>query len=329
VKTLVLTQPGQFDRTDSEAPGDPGVGQALIRIHRVGICGTDLHAFRGRQPFFDYPRILGHELGAEVLAMGDDVRGLQIGDLVAVEPYLNCATCLPCSRGRVNCCESLQVLGVHTDGGMREEILVPAHKLHRSASLQLEQLALVETLGIGAHAVDRAQLQEDEIVLVVGAGPIGLAVAQFATIAGAQVHVLEPNEKRRNFAHDLFQLAGSYAPGDDAPPATCVFDATGNRAAMEAAFDLPAASGRLVLVGFQLDKISFANPDFHRRELTIMSSRNSTPADFTRIIGLMESGQIDTAPWITHRAEYDNLIESFPSWLEPETDVVKAMLELT
>jgi 2-desacetyl-2-hydroxyethyl bacteriochlorophyllide A dehydrogenase len=166
-------------------------------------------------------------------------------------------------------------------------------------------------------------------VLVVGAGPIGLAVTQFATIAGAQVHVLEPNEKRRSFANDLFQLAGAHAPGDDTPPATCVFDATGNRAAMEAAFDLPAASGRLVLVGFQLESISFANPDFHRRELTVMSSRNSTPAEFTRIIELMESGRIDTAPWITHRAGYDDLIESFPSWLEPETGVVKAMLELT
>ena len=220
-------------------------------------------------------------------------------------------------------------MGVHTDGGMRERIIVPARKLHPSRTLELEQLALVETLGIGAHAVERAQLEEGETVLVVGAGPIGLATLQFAALAGACVHVLEPNETRRDFARHHFDVAGCHVPGEETPPATCVFDATGNRAAMEAAFDLPAPSGRIVFVGFQPQRVSFANPDFHRRELTVVSSRNSTPAEFTRVIGLLESGQIDTTPWITHRAGYDDVVETFPSWLEPETGVVKAMLELT
>ena len=329
MKTLVLTKPGQFARTETDRPANPGPGDCLIRIHRVGICGTDLHAFHGRQPFFEYPRILGHELGAEVVALGEGVDGVGIGDHVAVEPYLDCGSCLPCQRGRPNCCAALQVLGVHTDGGMREHIVVPARKLHRSGQLALEQLALVETLGIGAHAVERAQLQKAETVLVVGAGPIGLATLQFATLAGAQVHVLEPDDNRRVFARDHFDVAGCHRPGEDVPAATCVFDATGNRAAMEAAFDLPAPSGRLVFVGFQLEPLSFANPDFHRRELTLLSSRNSTAAEFTRIIELMESGQIDTTPWITHRAGYDDIVETFPSWLVPETGVVKAMLALT
>ncbi len=329
MKTLVLTEPGRFDRTDTDAPGEPGPGDALLRIHRVGICGTDLHAFRGRQPFFEYPRILGHELGAEVIAIGPGVDRVAVGDSVAVEPYLHCGTCLPCRRGRPNCCEALQVLGVHTDGGMREYIILPAGKLHRSDRLELEQLALVETLGIGAHAVERAQLEDGETVLVVGAGPIGLVTLQFAVLAGARVHVLESDENRRAFARDHFDVAGCLAPGDETPRATCVFDATGSRAAMEAAFDLPAPSGRLVFVGFQLEPVSFANPDFHRRELTLLSSRNSAPAEFTRIISLMEAGRIDTAPWITHRASYDDVVETFPSWLEPETGVVKAMLELT
>ncbi len=337
MKTLVLTEPGRFDRIETDGPGAPGAGETIIRIHRVGICGTDLHAFRGRQPFFSYPRILGHELGAEVVAVGDGVDQVQVGDHVAVEPYLDCGTCLPCRRGRPNCCESLKVLGVHVDGGMRELISVPAHKLHRSDTLTLEQLALVETLGIGAHAVERAGLQAAETVLVVGAGPIGLATLQFAALAGARVHVLEPNDMRRAFARDHFDVAGCHTPTDDvqdlwrnmgdAP--TCVFDATGSQTAMEAAFDLPAPSGRLVFVGFQLQRLSFANPDFHRRELTLMSSRNSTAAEFTRIVSLMEAGRIDTMPWITHRAAFDDVVETFPSWLVPETGVVKAMLELT
>lgn len=336
VKTLILTEPGRFDRAETTPPSTPGTGEVLLRIHRVGICGTDLHAFRGRQPFFEYPRILGHELGAEVEAVGADVTGVRAGDHVAVEPYLDCGACLPCRRGRPNCCESLQVLGVHTDGGMRERIIVPANKVHASSTLALEQLALVETLGIGAHAVQRAQVQPGEVVLVVGAGPIGLATTQFSALAGAHVHVVEPNEMRRAFAAEAFDVAGSHAPVADASDLwttmgdapTCVFDATGHRGAMEAAFDWPAPSGRLVLVGFQLEPISFANPDFHRRELTLLASRNSTAAEFTGIISLMESGQIDTTPWITHRAGYDDVVETFPTWLEPETGVVKAMLEL-
>lgn len=339
MNTLVLTEPGRFTRTQTEQPGAPGAGDALVRIHRVGICGTDLHAFRGRQPFFEYPRILGHELGAEVIALGDGVDSVAVGDHVAVEPYLNCNECLPCTRQRPNCCENLRVLGVHTDGGMRELITVPAHKLHASATLKLEQLALVETLGIGAHAVERAQVQAGEAVLVVGAGPIGLATAQFAILAGARVSLMEIDEGRRNAALGLFGissagdggLAGVFAPSaaDAHEAPTCVFDATGNAAAMEAAFDLPAPSGRLVLVGFQLERLSFANPDFHRRELTLLSSRNSTPAEFVRIIDLMESGRIDTTPWITHSVGYDEIVEVFPSWLEPETGVVKAMLQLS
>lgn len=337
MKTLILAEPGRFERADTDEPAAPGDGEVLLRIHRVGICGTDLHAFRGRQPFFEYPRILGHELGAEVLTAGAGVEHVAAGDRVAVEPYLDCGSCLPCRRGRPNCCESLRVLGVHTDGGMREQIVVPARKVHASSSLSLEQLALVETLGIGAHAVERATLQTDETVLVVGAGPIGLATTQFAAIAGARVHVLEPNAMRRDFAAGAFEVAGCHdVPASaealwqamgDAP--TCVFDATGNRAAMEAAFDWPAPSGRLVLVGFQLEPVSFANPDFHRRELTLLASRNSTAAEFRRILQLMESGQVDTTPWITHRAGYDDVVESFPTWLEPQTGVVKAMLELT
>ena len=336
MNTIVLTEPGRFDRVQTDEPGQPGPGRALIRIHRVGICGTDLHAFRGRQPFFEYPRILGHELGAEVLDVGADVEHVHPGDRVAVEPYLDCGHCLPCRRGRPNCCEQLRVLGVHTDGGMRERIVVPARKLHASAHLRHEQLALVETLGIGAHAVARAELQPGETVLVVGAGPIGLATLQFATLAGAHAHIVEPHEPRRAFAAEHFDVDGVHAPAA-APealwnamgePPTCVFDATGNAAAMQAAFDLPAPSGRLVFVGFQLEPLTFANPDFHRRELTLLASRNSTAAEFTRIIELMEAGRVDTTPWITHRAGWDDLIDRFPSWLQPETGVVKAMLEL-
>ncbi|MBT3342701.1 MAG: zinc-binding alcohol dehydrogenase family protein [Gemmatimonadetes bacterium] len=339
MKTLILAEPGRFERADTTEPDAPAAGHATLRIHRVGICGTDLHAFRGRQPFFEYPRILGHELGAEIVALGDGVDDLCVGDHVAVEPYMECGTCQACRAGTYNCCQSLQVLGVHTDGGMREFIDVPARKLFRSNTLDLEQLALVETLGIGAHAVERAQLGSGETVLVVGAGPIGLATAQFAALAGTRVHMIELDGGRRDFALGHFDIAGARAPGDDAETTladlrehldgdlpTCVFDCTGSRASMETSLSFPASAGRLVFVGFQLETISFANPEFHRRELSLLASRNSTSAQFRRILALMECGDVDTTPWITHRTDFEAVVEEFPSWLEPQTGVVKAML---
>lgn len=309
-----------------------------MRVARVGICGTDLHAYRGRQPFFTYPRILGHELGVEVLALGPGTEqsGLRIGDHCAVEPYLNCGVCNACRRGKTNCCEQLRVLDVHQDGGMRETLLVPAHKLHRSDKLPLEHLAVVEMLCIGAHAVRRTQLEPGEPALVIGAGPIGLGVAQFARLAGADVAVLEISAQRRAFceAHlpGVRVAAPGAAPADTARDLfqgdlpTAVFDATGNAQSMMAAFGLVANGGRLTLVGLVQSDLTFHDPEFHRREMTLLSSRNATGEDFAAVIAALESGQVNLAPWITHRATPATFVADFPGWLSPEQGVVKAML---
>jgi len=221
---------------------------------------------------------------------------------------------------------------------MRELITVPAAKLHRSRTLTLEQLALVETLGIGAHAVDRASLQPGEFTLVIGAGPIGLAVVQFAQLAGARVIVMDVNEDRLHFCRAQFKVDLSVVAGWEAAVRlreitshdmpTAVFDATGNRQSMIQAFDLVAHSGRLILVGLMLGDVSFHDPDAHRRELTMLCSRNATAANFQRIISLMESGQIDTTPWITHRSSISSMIEAFPSWIDPRSKVIKAMVDI-
>ena len=338
MKTLILEEPEKFKRIDTPEPGRPGPGQALLRVQRIGVCGTDLHAFVGRQPFFEYPRILGHELGVEVMAVGDRVDQVQVGDRCAVEPYLNCGACRPCRLGRNNCCEHLQVMGVHVDGGMREQIVVPANKLHVSQALEFEQLALVETMGIGAHAVDRAQLTKGDKVLVVGVGPIGLGVVQFAQIAGAEVLVIDADAGRRDFCRAQFGVEHALAPSVDSLaqlvevlggelPST-VFDATGNANAMMQSFFYVANAGQLVYVGFQLGEIAFPNPEFHRREMTMLSSRNAVGADFKRIIDWMEEGKIDTRPWITHRATFEDVVERFPAWREPSAGVVKAVLAM-
>lgn len=337
--TLVLDAPGALRLADMPLPPSPGPGESLVRVRRIGVCGTDLHAFHGRQPFFTYPRILGHELGVEVEEVGPGETALRPGDRCSVEPYLNCGKCIACRRGKPNCCVQLQVLGVHIDGGMRERIVVPSRKLHSSASLDFDHLALVETLGIGCHAVERAALRPGEWAVVVGAGPIGLSVMQFAREAGVQVIAMDINAARLEFCraamgvlHTIDARSGDplgalrELTGGDL--ATAVFEATGNPKSMEGSFEFAAAGGRLVFVGLCQGGIAFNDPQFHRRELALFATRNALPGDFERIIGLMESGRIDIAPWITHRAAFTASAGLFDSWSRPETGVIKAMISV-
>jgi len=326
MKAIRLEEPGRFAQVNLE-PESAALqpDEALVRVHRIGVCGTGIHAFRGDQPFFTYPRILGHELGVEVLDLGGQAEGIRVGQYCAVEPYLNCGTCIACRRGKPNCCVKLPVLGVHTDGGIRRTLVVPSRKLHPSKNLTLDQLALVETLAIGCHAVDRAGLEKGEFVLVIGAGPIGLGVMQFAIEAGAQVIVLDINAQRLEFCRSRFSipytidasrvnvleaLAGITA--GDLP--TAIFDATGNGRSMVSAFEYPANGGRLIFVGLFQGEVTFNDPDFHRRELTLLASRNARPDDFSRIISLIEAKRIDTSPWITHRAPLSDVVTEFPLW---------------
>jgi 2-desacetyl-2-hydroxyethyl bacteriochlorophyllide A dehydrogenase len=337
MNAVVLEKPGLLLHVELPEPGAPGPGEALVRIRRVGVCGTDLHAFHGQQPFFSYPRILGHELAGEVLATGDGVTGVAVGDACAVRPYLACGTCDACRRGRTNCCPGLAVLGVHIDGGMRERLLVPAGQLHRSRVLTLDQLALVEALSIGGHVIGRAAPLPEERVLVLGAGPIGLSTAVFLRAAGARPVVADVSETRRAFAAswaDVETIDPSADPlalvratfGGELP--TLVLDATGNAASMMAAFDLVAAGGRLVFVGLFQGEVTFHDPDFHRRETTLLASRNATAADFDRTIALLESGTVDIAPWVTERATLDSLPGVFPAWASGRSTTIKGLVEL-
>ncbi len=338
MKTVILNKPGEFAMINRPAPAVPGAGEVLVRIARVGVCGTDIHAYCGNQPFFSYPRVLGHELGVEVAEVGAGVDHVRVGDRCAVEPYLNCGTCIACRRGKTNCCVRLQVLGVHRDGGLCEFLVVPQHKLHPSRQLTLEQLALVETLGIGAHAVDRATLVKDQWALVIGMGPIGLATLQFVIAAGARPIVMEPNPRRAEFCQQQlgvkFVVNPAQAPLEqlasitDGDLPTTVFDATGNAKSMMAAFQYVASGGTLVLVGLFQGEVTFHDPEFHRREMTLLSSRNSRAVDFQRIIALVESGKVDTRPWITHRGALKDVPDLFPTWVKPETGVLKAMIEI-
>ena len=342
MKAIQLTEPKQFRVIDIPEPPAPGPGEVVVRVHRVGVCGTDYSGYLGKMPFFSYPRIPGHELGVEVVAVGEGVTGVKVGDKAAVEPYINCQTCYSCTRGHTNCCENHQTLGVHIDGGLRPLFTVPARKLHVSKKLSYEQLALVETLGIGLHAINRANPKADETVFVIGAGPIGLSVIEFAKIAGARVVVMDLNEQRLKFAREKMGVTETILShgvlADDVKTFTdltggklgnVVVDATGSARSMVSAYNFVGFTGRLVWVGITQDELHFTQPLMHRREMTFMASRNALAHEFTRIIRLIEGGILNTDPWITHRAPMADLIGVFPDWLKPETGVVKAMVEVS
>jgi threonine dehydrogenase-like Zn-dependent dehydrogenase len=322
MRQILLERPGVFADRDVPRPRR-SAHEALVRVHRVGVCGTDFHAFAGRQPFITFPRVLGHEIACEAVEVPDNNRGIQPGDRCAIEPYLSCGRCRACLLHRPNCCEHLQVLGVHVDGAMQALFPVPVETLHKSAVLAFDQLALVETLGIGAHAVVRSGLAAGEDALVVGGGPIGLSVVQFARAEGAVVRMIEISDWRRSFAG---RFGIDAIPAWDGRPAAVVFDATGNAASMAASVNYVAPAGRLVFVGLCKDPVPIDDPLFHRLELTLHASRNSS-GQFGRIIRMIEEGRIDTAPWITDRVLLAEVPRVFDA-LRQRPTTMKAMIEV-
>lgn len=341
MKAIRLEEPRNFQYVEIAEPGPPGPGHALVRTHRMGICGTDLSGYLGKFPFFRYPRVPGHELGVEVLSVGEGVNNVRPGDRCSVEPYMNCGTCFACRRGQGNCCSSLNVIGVMIDGGLCERFLIRSDKLHPSAKLNYEQLALVETLAIGCHATDRGASKVGDHVLIIGAGPIGLATLEFTRLTGATVTVMDMVQSRLDFCRQqygiqhtiLFKGDGSELEQMKAITGgdmyLVVTDATGNKHSMAAAMKYVAHTGSLVYVGITTEEITFTHPTLHRPEMTIKGSRNALPGDFGRIIGLIEDGTINTTAWITHRTPFGKMVEEFETFTRPESGVLKAVVDVS
>ncbi len=338
MNSILLKEPGVFVLENRVYPTLTNEDDALVKVYKIGVCGTDLHAFSGKQPFFSYPRILGHELAVEIVEIGKNVTHLKKGDFCCIEPYRNLVLGQAVLRGKTNCGENLTVLGVHEDGGMQEFFTYPASHIHPFNKLSLDQLALIEPLAIGRHAVNRADIHPDDIVLIVGAGPIGLCVTEFAKLSGARVMVMDVNEDRLNFCKEklhiqdvllaneeplekLQEYLNGYLP-------TVVIDATGNKESMHHAFKYVAAGGTIVYVGLFMGDINFSDPYFHKKEITLKASRAALSEDFTEIGKLIEDGIIEPEWMITHRLHFEDVASQFGSLTEPGKQLVKAIIDL-
>lgn len=335
MKYIVCEAPGRLVRKERAAP-TCGEGEALLRVEAIGICGTDLHAYAGNQAYFNYPRILGHELAATVLEVAPGVSQVKPGDKVAVMPYQHCGHCIACRMGKTNCCTKMQVLGVHIDGGMQETIAVAANLLLPVNDLGFRQIALIEPLAIGAHALRRAAVEAGEKVVVMGCGPIGLGLMKLAKLQGAEVVAIDTVEERLRFAKEKIGVdhiahAGqnpveAVAQFTDGDLATAVFDATGNRRALESGPDYMSNGGRYVLVGLSNGELCFRHPAIHAKEISLLCSRNATLQDFQQVIGLLQAGLFPCDDYVTHTVAFDEMIGQFDAWLDPANGVIKAMV---
>jgi 2-desacetyl-2-hydroxyethyl bacteriochlorophyllide A dehydrogenase len=308
-------------------------GWVRIAVKHIGICGTDYHIFEGNFPFFDYPRIIGHELSGTVV----DPNGssLVAGQDVVINPYLTCGHCPACREGKTNCCETLKVVGVHADGGMADELVMPAGNLYPADGISLRDAAMVEFLAIGAHAVRRTELNAPTRVLVVGSGPIGLGVAYFARIAGAEVTVLDaaPDKIALTRALGFPTFSPAEVEGRDFTAIRetgfdAVFDATGSIKAMNASLFQCRNGGAYTLVGVIKGDLVFPDSEVHRRELTIRASRNATKQDFEHVMAAIRSGAIPTAKLATHSTTLEQVPRDMPGWAHDRTGLIKAIVNV-
>lgn len=299
---IVCSKPGNLYREKKAIP-QPRSGEVLLRVHALGICGSDIHAFHGNQPMFSYPQVMGHEISAEVVQCGESVNDLLPGQQVVVIPYRNCGECIACRRGRSTCCKNLSVMGVHSAGAMQEYVTVSAEYIVPLEGISHADAALIEPYSISAHAVHRSGVKDGEWILVVGAGAIGLGAADISRALGANVILADGNDYRLNsaksnygFEHCLNPFRSDYRDeinritNGDGP--TTIIDATGNAASMNSSVDIVAASGTIVFVGLHSGDICINDLAFHKRETTLLASRAASRQDFELVIDLVQKGKL-------------------------------------
>jgi 2-desacetyl-2-hydroxyethyl bacteriochlorophyllide A dehydrogenase len=337
MKAIVCRSPGDLELEHRPELNSVPEGWALIDVGHVGVCGTDYHIFEGKHPYLAYPRVMGHEFSGTVAAINGPA-SVAVGADVIVNPYLACGKCVACRQRKPNCCVSIQVLGVHRDGAMSEQILVPVQNLLPADGLSPVEAATVEFLAIGAHAVRRSMAFAGNRALVIGAGPIGLGTALFARIAKQNVTIMDVSAERLTFATRQLgflvidgskgMLLESMAERTAGAGFDVVYDATGNSQSMQSAFAYVAHGGVMVMVSVVQDDITFSDPEFHKREMMLIGSRNATRADFEHVVQSIRGGKIPVDQLVTHRTTLRDGPRDIARWAHQKSGLIKAMIDV-
>lgn len=336
MKSLICRQPTQFEYKERPVP-TPAENEVLLKVKTVGICGTDIHAWAGKQPFFNYPRVLGHEICGDIVAIGNNVTHFHIGQQAAVIPYLSCNRCSACLNHRPNCCENISVIGVHQDGGMVEYIAVPESNVLLAEGIDPAAAALIEPFAISAHAIRRAECAPGDSVLVVGGGPIGLGVAAIGLADSLNIALADTQPERRAHTHNLLgipvldpaspQFEQQLRANFQGELPNKVIDATGNEIAMNNSVNLIRHGGQIIFVGLFKGNLSFSDPDFHKKETTMKGSRNATHEDFAKVARLMSEGKISAEMMLSHRFDFSSLAAIYETEIVNNKNLLKAVVE--
>ena len=336
MKQITLLKPYEFEERDVEIP-ILKKGELLVQIKNIGICGTDIHAFHGNQPYFSYPRVLGHELSGIIVDAKIDNNSL-LGKPVSVLPYLSCGKCNSCVRGKTNCCSQLKVMGVHVDGGFGEYVSVPVDNIMIGREeTDLEHLSMVEPLSISYHGIMRADILENDWVIIFGAGPIGIGAILFAKSKTDKIILIDINQNRITYCKSILGIEHSFNGNDETlfeqikevtngHFADIVIDATGNKKSIQQQLTFLGHGGKWILIGLQREDLHINHPEFHKREATLMSSRNATKHDFEQVIDKIDRKEIDPALLITHTLDFKEVVNSFSTFIVDQT-LIKGIIK--
>lgn len=337
MKAFEITEPGAARLVDREGPR-PGPGEVLLRVDTVGFCGTDLSTFLGRNPLVSYPRVPGHEVAATIAELGEGVSDWGVGETALVFPYTECGECSSCHANRPNCCKQNQTLGVQRDGVLSEFAVVPAKKLLRAEGLASRELALVEPLTVGAHAVARGEVAEGEAVAVFGCGAIGLGAIAAAAHRGARVIAIDIDDQKLQLAKDCGaalainsaseDLAARIAEETGGHGPSVVIEAVGLPQTFRAAVDLVCFAGRVVYIGYAKQPVEYETKFFVMKELDIRGSRNALMQDFEWVIGMLREGVVPTDKIVTHTVPLASAVDSLKGWSENPGAVTKIHVQL-
>ncbi len=338
MKTLVIDAPGKVSCGEKARPV-PRDGEVLLRVRRLGFCGTDLSTFRGANPLVTYPRIPGHEIAATIEAVTPGVPAtLKIGQEVTVMPYTACDKCTACRGGRVNACRNNQTLGVQQEGAFTEFITVPWPKIV-TAFLGLRELALVEPLAVGFHAAARGRVTNTDTVLVFGCGMIGLgAIAAAGLHRGATVIAVDIEDPKlalakkagathviNSKAENLVERVQTLTDGNGAH--VCI-EAVGSALTFLAAIEHACFAGRVVYIGYAKAPVSYETKFFVMKELDILGSRNSTTEDFRAVAAMLEHDRYPVAETITRTVPFAEAGAALAAWSDNPGSITKIHVEV-